>query len=222
MRIAKAGYPFIIYELIVGILAFWALQHSRSAAWATIYGAVSGLAFLLAAFCAYFFRDPKRVVPKGDGLVLSPADGRIVAIEEGRDAAYAEPVWIMRIFLSVFDPHIQRMPVAGTVRKITYKTGKFLDARHPQAHFENEQNRLEIEPAGRLKSTPIIVTQIAGLIARRIVCWVSEGQSLETGAQFGLIRFGSQVDVVFPKSVRFKVKAGDRVEAGSTILADIP
>jgi phosphatidylserine decarboxylase len=216
MRIAKAGWPFVLGGLLAAALLCGLASHFES----VIVGMLAGVALLASAFCAYFFRDPPRVIPSGDQLIVSPADGKIVAIEEGTDPAYTDPVWVMRIFLSVFDPHIQRMPVAGRVEKIKYTKGKFLDARHPQAHFENEQNRLEIRPMGRPSATPIVVTQIAGLIARRIVCWVKEGETLKSGEQFGLIRFGSQVDIVFPKTVVFKVKAGDRVEAGSTVLAE--
>jgi phosphatidylserine decarboxylase len=216
MRIAKAGWPFVLGGLLAGALLCGLAAYFESA----FIGTIAGVAFFGAGFCAYFFRDPTRVIPSGDHLIVSPADGKIVAIEEGKDPAYTEPVWVMRIFLSVFDPHIQRMPVTGRVEKIKYTPGKFLDARHPRAHFENEQNRLEIRPLGRPSATPIVVTQIAGLIARRIVCWVQEGQTLKAGEQFGLIRFGSQVDVVFPKTVQLKVKTGDRVEAGSTVLAE--
>jgi phosphatidylserine decarboxylase len=216
MRLAKAGYPFVVGCLIVAII----FSLSASAFGGVFLGMLAGAAFLAAGFCAYFFRDPPRVIPQGEHLVLSPADGKVMEVIEGTDAAFTEPVWILRIFLSVFDPHIQRLPVAGTVQAIRYKTGKFLDARDPKACFENEQNRVEVRPASSRIKGPIIVTQIAGLIARRIICWVKEGQSMATGEQFGLIRFGSQVDVVLAKSLTIKVKAGDRVEAGSSVIAE--
>jgi len=212
MRIAKQGYPFIVGSAAAGLVALLLAKSLGNVA----LGMLSGVLFLLAAFCAYFFRDPSRIIPRGDHLILSPADGKVMEIVEGKDPAFDQPVWIMRIFLSVFDPHIQRMPVGGKVEAMTYTKGKFLDARDPKACFENEQNRVEINsPRGR-----IVVTQIAGLIARRIVWWVREGQSLAAGEQFGLIRFGSQVDVVLPKTVQFRVKAGDRVEAGSSVIAE--
>src|SRR6185295_11466479 len=119
--------------------------------------------------------------------------------------------WIIRIFLSIFDPHLQRAPLAGKVIRMTYTTGKFLDARDPRAPFENERHEIEFEPKN-LKG-PVVVTQIAGLIARRIVWWLREGQSLSAGEQFGLIRFGSQVDISFPVTANVRIKAGDRVEA---------
>lgn len=212
MRICKAGWPFIIGCLLcAAALAF--LSHSFASAW---LGLASGTAFLAAAFCAYFFRDPFRRIPAGEGLVLSPADGKIMEIADVRDAVSREPVWVMRIFLSVFEPHLQRAPVGGRVRSIAYKKGRFLDARDPQAAFENEQNRIVIEGMGE----PVVVTQIAGLIARRIVCWVTEGQTVAAGERIGLIRFGSQVDLVLPKSLNLRVKAGDHVTAGDTVIAE--
>lgn len=216
MRIAKAGWPFVLGCLAVGGVITALAQGFQSVR----LGGVAGIPFLGAAFCAYFFRDPYREIPPGDHLVLSPADGKILEIVEGIDPVSSQPVWVLRIFLSVFDPHIQRSPVAGRVQSIQYKTGRFLDARHPQACFENEQNRIELRPSGPL-GAPLVVTQIAGLIARRIVCWVQEGQTLRAGEPVGLIRFGSQVDMVIAKSVRLKVKTGDLVKAGSSIVAEV-
>jgi len=219
---------FILGFLVIG-LVFLGLGigiHNTS------FGTSAGIDFIATAFCVYFFRDPARVIPLGEKLILSPADGKIMEIVEGKDPMTTEPVWILRIFLSVFEPHLQRSPVAGKIRAIRYKTGKFLDARDPQAAFENEQNRIEIEPSpptplpggegGRKPGEGIIVvTQIAGLIARRIVCWVKEGQSIQAGERMGLIRFGSQVDMVFLKSAKLRVKTGDFVTAGDTVIAEI-
>ena len=215
MRIVREGWPFILGCLIASDLFLAGAIVLKS-------GALAGLAlvlFLATAFCLYFFRDPARVIPLGERLILSPADGKILEIIEGKDSIAAGPVWILRIFLSVFDPHLQRSPVVGRVTAIQYKKGKFLDARDPQAPFVNEQNRIEIvSSSGNLT---LVVTQIAGLIARRIVCWVKEGQTVQAGERIGMIRFGSQVDVVMPKSVMLKVKAGDVVTAGDTVLAEI-
>jgi phosphatidylserine decarboxylase len=127
------------------------------------------------------------------------------------------PVWLVRIFLSVFDPHLQRVPVAGTVKSIRYTKGKFLDARDPKAHVENEQNRIEFTTSLGV----ISVTQIAGLIARRIVWWIKEGDQLALGQTYGLIRFGSQVDMTFPASAKPRIRVGQRVEAGETVIADL-
>jgi phosphatidylserine decarboxylase len=211
MRVCKQGWPFVIGCLLPGgvFLMLGGFFGISFLVW------LSGLAFLAAAYCAYFFRDPRRTIPAGDKLILSPADGKILEVSQTQDNGVQ--VWLVRIFLSVFDPHLQRAPMQGQVRAIRYTKGRFLDARDPKAHFENEQNRLEIaSPAGT-----ITVTQIAGLIARRIVCWVNEGYTLKAGEQFGLIRFGSQVDLTFPAFAKPKVKVGDRVEAGQTILAEL-
>jgi phosphatidylserine decarboxylase len=215
MRIVREGWPFILGCLVASDLFLLGGGLLKS----TLCVVLAVLLFIATLFCAYFFRDPARVIPEDAKLILSPADGKIMEIVEGKDAIASEPVWILRIFLSVFEPHLQRSPVAGKIRMIAYKKGKFLDARDPQAAFENEQNRIEISSnTGPLN---LVVTQIAGLIARRIVCWVKEGQEVQAGERIGLIRFGSQVDVVMPKSSKLKVKAGDFVTAGDTVLAEI-
>jgi phosphatidylserine decarboxylase len=216
MRIAKAGWPFILGCSFIGAVVA-ALAHAFECPY---FGTLSGLLFLSAGFCVYFFRNPFRQIPRGENLIVSPADGKIMEIVEGTDPVSAQPVWILRIFLSVFDVHVQRAPVAGRVQAVRYKTGRFLDARDPKACFENEQNRIEFAPEGKL-STPLVVTQIAGLIARRIVCWVREGQQVAAGELIGLIRFGSQVDLVIPKSVQLKVKTGDCVKGGSSVIAEV-
>src|SRR6266850_1362098 len=143
MKIVREGWPLIIWESVMGVIALWSASQAHTQAFATIFGMISGFAFLLAAFCAYFFRDPARVIPKGEKFLLAPADGKILEVIEGKDAISSGPVWILRIFLSVFEPHLQRSPVAGQVQAIRYTKGKFLDARDPKAPFENEQNRIE-------------------------------------------------------------------------------
>jgi phosphatidylserine decarboxylase len=213
MRIVREGWAFILVCLVAADLFLLPAIYYRS----RFCVVVAALFFLATGFCVYFFRDPERVIPKGENLILSPADGRILEIIQGKDPIAAETVWIMRIFLSVFEPHLQRSPISGTVQAITYKTGKFLDARNPKAPFENEQNRIEIVSESGKYS--LVVTQIAGLIARRIVCWVMQGQAVQAGQRIGLIRFGSQVDLVLPKTAVLKVKAGDFVTAGNSVLA---
>ena len=211
MRIVKEGWPFILGCLVASDLFLLGSIFLKRGFWLFVVLAI--VFFVLTVFCAYFFRDPARVIPQDEKLILSPADGKILEIIEGKDPGFAEPVWILRIFLSVFEPHLQRSPVKGRVKAIAYKKGKFLDARDPQAPFQNEQNRIEIGG--------VVITQIAGLIARRIVCWVKEGQSVQAGEKIGLIRFGSQVDMVFPKNVTLRVKTGDFVTAGDTVIAEI-
>lgn len=172
------------------------------------------LSLLAAAFCLYFFRDFDRSTTADDSLVYSPGDGRVLDASQTEitaDGTYR----VIRIFLSVLDGHVQRSPVKGTVAKVEYKKGLFWDARDPRAHVENEQNSVTIAtPHGT-----VLVKQIAGLIARRIVCWVKEGSKLDQGERYGLIRFGSQVDVLLPTSVEVLVKNGDRVVGGETVLA---
>ncbi len=213
MRIVREGWPFILGSLAASGFFLLGSVFLRS----TIGVIYAVLLFLAAAFCVYFFRDPARVIPAGKNLLLAPADGKILEIVEGEDAISSGPVWILRIFLSVFEPHIQRSPVAGAVKRIAYQKGIFLDARNPRAAFENEQNRIAIGQG----EGAVVVTQIAGLIARRIVCWVKEGQYIQAGERIGLIRFGSQVDMVFPRNAKLRVKAGDFVTAGDTVIADL-
>lgn len=163
----------------------------------------------LALFCVYFFRDFNRNTIIDEFAIYSPGDGRVlevVDVDQGHN---------IRIFLSVLDGHVQRSPVKGTVEKVEYKKGKFLDARDPHAHLENEQNLVTLNSAkGKL-----IVNQIAGLIARRIVCWVKPGDQLDQGERYGLIRFGSQVDVIVPKGTKIFVKPQQRVVGGETVIA---
>jgi phosphatidylserine decarboxylase len=215
MRIVREGWSPIIKSLIASDIFLTAAIICKSPA-----GVVFAVLFFIATgFCIYFFRDPERVVPTGERLILAPADGKILEIVEGKDAVSPDSVWIIRIFLSVFEPHLQRSPISGRVINVRYTKGKFLDARDPKAAFENEQNRIVIvSDSGKLA---VAVTQIAGLIARRIVCWVGEGSRVKAGQRIGLIKFGSQVDVALPKSLKLSVKAGDHVIAGETVIADL-
>ena len=216
MRLCSEGYPFIGGTFAATVL-LWILAaffHSP------VIGFITGLAFLAMLFCIWFFRDPARMIPPGDRLILSPAYGKVMQIAEAVDPQTHEKTWVIHIFLSVFDPHMQLAPVSGRVTKVTYTTGKFLDARDPKASFENEQNRMEIQPSAAALKSPVIVTQIAGLIARRILCDVRENQTVKPGEKIGLIRFGSQVDMILPPNIAWRVKAGDLVEGGM-ILAEI-
>jgi phosphatidylserine decarboxylase len=211
MRIAAEGWPFIGGCLVAAAVFFLGARSFHS----VTLGVLTGVAVLAALFCTYFFRDPERTVPTGAGLILSPADGRVLEIVEEKDAA-SNPVRVVRIFLSVFDVHTQRAPFNATVGTVRYVPGKFLDARDPRAPFENEQNHIELKTD--MVDGSVTVTQIAGLIARRIVCQVKTGQQVVAGQRLGLIRFGSQVDVTLPMSVDVRVKQGERVAAGLTIL----
>jgi phosphatidylserine decarboxylase len=165
--------------------------------------------YLLAAFCLYFFRDPDRVVPQGP-VAVSPADGKVVAV-------VPEPPGLTRIsiFLNVFDVHVNRSPVGGVVTDVKYSRGKFLVASREKASVENEQNTITVDHDGSF----VVFKQIAGLIARRIVCTKKPGDRVETGERIGLIKFGSRMDVVFGPEWKITVKPGERVEAGASIIA---
>lgn len=174
----------------------------------------------LTVWCYYFFRDPKRAVPQGAGLVVSPADGVISLIERAvpPEELGMGPEALLRVsvFMSVFNCHVNRTPVAGTIGAMAYRPGKFLNASLDKASVDNERNSLRIDlPDGR----QIAVVQIAGLVARRIMWWVSEGQGLRTGERFGLIRFGSRLDVYLPEGVEPQVALGQTMVAGETVMA---
>lgn len=182
-----------------------------------LLGTVSGLFF---GFCLYFFRDPKRHTPARSDIAVAPADGRIVSVEKIAPPAELDmgttPVWRIATFLSVLDVHVNRMPAAGTVARVAYHPGQFLNASLDKASELNERNALSlILPDGRM----IAVVQIAGLIARRIVCSVSEGMKIEAGERFGLIRFGSRTDLYLPPGVEPLVSVGQTMIGGETVMA---
>lgn len=176
----------------------------------------------LTVWCYYFFRDPKRSVPQGRGLIVSPADGVVSLIERAvppaeLGAGHAELTRVS-VFMSVFNCHVNRAPTASRVLKMAYRPGKFFNAAMDKASTDNERNSLLLElPDGR----HLIVVQIAGLVARRIVPFVSEGQGLRTGERFGLIRFGSRLDVYLPEGVEPLVALGQTMVAGETVLAEL-
>jgi phosphatidylserine decarboxylase len=204
------GYKFLAIGAVVTLLLFLLLP---PLAW---------LAALATAFLAYFFRDPARVTPLRDGLVIASGDGRITAIERVRPPAElglgeAERTRIST-FLSVFDVHINRAPVAGRITRSIYVPGSFFNAAHDKASEENERRGIVIATAA---GADIAVVQIAGLIARRIVTFVSEGESVGVGQRFGLIRFGSRVDVYLPPGRSALVSIGQRAVGGETVLADL-
>jgi phosphatidylserine decarboxylase len=165
--------------------------------------------YLLAVFCIYFFRDPERSVPPG-ALLVAPADGRIVSLRQ-----LGPREMRVSIFLNIFNVHVNRAPIAGTITDVFYQKGKFLVASHEAASTENEQNTLVIEGLG----TRVVCRQIAGLIARRIVCYKQPGDIVAAGERIGYIRFGSRVDVIFGPEWTFIAKIGDKVSAGATVLA---
>lgn len=176
----------------------------------------------LTVWCYYFFRDPPRAVPQGEGLVVSPADGVVSLIEQAVPPPELgmEPVALTRVsvFMSVFNCHVNRAPTEGRVAAVAYRPGKFLNASLDKASEDNERNGLCLElPDGR----KLAVVQIAGLVARRILCWVRVGQGLRTGERFGLIRFGSRLDVYLPPGVACLVAIGQTMVAGETVIAEL-
>ncbi|MEK6717261.1 MAG: phosphatidylserine decarboxylase [candidate division NC10 bacterium] len=175
---------------------------------------------LLAAFLVYFFRDPERAIPQGERLILAPADGRIVAIKPFPDwkGPFGEPLTRVSIFLSVLDVHVNRAPLTSMVNAVTHSPGRFVAAWGEAASAENEQTLIHFaSPDG-----DVWVKQIAGLLARRIVCRVTPGQKVSAGDRIGLIRFGSRVDCILPATAELKVRRGQSVKGGNTILGVIP
>ncbi len=204
MKIDRAGYPFIGGAVVPAVIA----AASRRPALATSLA-------LLGGFFAYFFRDPDRRVPQDPGLVVSPADGKVM-IAGPTDHRWAPPGdWKqVTIFLSPMDVHINRTPVEGRITRIEYRPGKFLPA-YDQGSNDNELNELWLESNGRI----VVVRQVVGILARRIVCRVVEGQQLARGERIGLMKFGSRMDVFLPPDAELRVAVGELVVAGETVLA---
>jgi len=196
----KEGFPFIIIPIVIalifGFFQFWI---------------VAALFVLLAGFMAYFFRDPRRTVPIGDGIIVSAADGRVTRIDEDENGK------LVSVFLSPVDVHINRAPISGKITKIEYIRGKKSPATSNQASFTNERNSLTIEN----ERISVVCTQIAGIVARRIVFWSKLGDELELGQKFGMIKFSSRTDLLLPAGVELMVKIGDRVVGGETIIAKL-
>ena len=199
----------IFYGLGLGVVAavVWALTHST---------ALTLLPVLLALFFLWFFRDPERSIPAGLGEIVSPADGVVTEAEWIETAAGSR--LRLSIFLNVFDVHVNRAPVAGTVKAVEYREGSFLNAMKPESVIMNEQTLVVIDAGGY----EVSYKQIAGLLARRIVCSVKVGDRLERGQRVGMIKFGSRTDVLMPAEAVPQVKSGARVRGGSTVLAVLP
>jgi phosphatidylserine decarboxylase len=205
---AKEGFPFIGTAAGVTLCAGWL-------GWTPV--AVIGAGLTL--FVSWFFRNPARVVPEGAGLVVAPGDGKVIAIEEEFEPRYLKEKSLrITIFLNVFDVHINRIPCEGTIEDVQYQPGLFLVASKPEATVKNEQNALMIKTTSGVK---VLCVQVAGLIARRIVCWVSPKDRAIRGERYGLIRFGSRMDTFLPLGTNVRVAVGDRVKGGETILGDL-
>lgn len=203
--VALEGTPFILFAAFATLIMA-ILDHTA----ATMIG------LFITTFTLYFFRDPSRVVPDEVDVVVSPADGRIILVEQVVDDRYLETrVQKVSIFMNVFDVHVNRVPFAGQVERIIYSPGRFYSADSPRAGLENETCAVVLDGG---QGRRLAFVQMAGLIARRIVCWAEKGDELRKGSRFGLIRFGSRVDLYLPLELRLEVGMGQRVKAGQTIL----
>jgi phosphatidylserine decarboxylase len=205
--LAKEGWPFIAASLIISVLIF----HFGNL-W------VSLPFVLISIFVIQFFRDPKRTIPSGQNLVICPADGKVICVEECHDVYQDVNSIKVSIFMNVFNVHSNRSPVDGLVEKIDYYPGKFINADFDKASTENERNAIIMKLANGQKIT---VVQVAGLIARRILCYAKVNQNLVRGERYGFIRFGSRVDVYLPLNSQVEVTIGQKVKATETILAKL-
>jgi len=202
--IAAEGWPFIIpLSIVTGLLFAFGWKNTAL------------VSLVLTLFVLFFFRDPDRAIPEGKGIVVSPADGKVIVIKDIYEPAYLkQEVTQISIFLSVFNVHVNRAPIGGAVEVVKYNPGKFHVASVDKASLDNEQTAMLIA-SGKDK---ILVKQIAGLIARRIICYARPGDTIKTGERYGLIRFGSRVDLFLPRTAEIKVKLGDRVRGAQDII----
>ena len=201
MRLAREGLPYILTPALLSIILL-----------AVGYWYVAIPFVLLSGFMAYFFRDPKRVPPSDPNVIVSPADGRVTRVTQLAPGGNSST--LISIFLSPLDVHINRAPIAGKITDISYTKGKFLMATDERASLVNEQNALTIEG----NSITIVCKQIAGILARRIICWKHSGEVVALGERFGLIKFSSRTDVIVPESVQVLVTPGMRVKGGTTVI----
>lgn len=201
----KEGYKFAVAPLGLGVLAL-----------ALRWNWTGGILVFLAAFILYFFRDPERIVPADPAVVVSPADGRVMEIVD--QAMGSRPGRRVSIFLAIWDVHVNRAPLAGRIRKLEYRPGRFLAAMRSRASAENEQNVIHLST----ERGEIVLKQIAGWIARRVLCWKAEGDTVALGERVGMIRFGSRVDIWLPLEAEIVVRPGQHVAGGSSILARWP
>jgi phosphatidylserine decarboxylase len=201
----KEGYYFGLPPLALSFAAFF--LH---------WTVVAVILVFLASFVFYFFRDPERAIPSEPGALVSPADGRVVVVTEEENAESVGKR--ISVFLAIWNVHVNRSPEAGTIAAMDYRPGKFLAAMRERASFENEQNVISLSTA----AGEIVFKQIAGLIARRVVCWKKPGDIVRRGERIGLVRFGSRVDMWVPSGTEILVKVGDNVKGGSSVLARVP
>lgn len=207
--IALEGYPFILFSgFVTLILATLELE----------YAALSAL--VLSGFILWFFRDPERVTPQDSNAVICPADGKIIIADTILDERFLhKEVMKISIFMNVFNVHVNRFPLGGKIRKVVLKPGRFYSADTEKGALQNEYCAMTVRTD---KNMEYCVVQVAGLIARRIICWAEQGDTLQSGQRYGLIRFGSRVDIYLPTDIQLSVKKGDKVRAGETVLGLLP
>lgn len=205
--LAREGWPYIAASVLAAILVWFFFGFAWSLP-----------VWLIVIFVVQFFRDPPRPVPAQPNAVLSPADGRIVRVQKTIDPYTQAETLLVSVFMNVFNAHSNRSPVDGTIERVVYQSGTFVNADLDKASSENERNALVVKLPG---GDRISVVQVAGLIARRILCYVKAGEAMTRGQRYGFIRFGSRVDVYLPLSARPKVAVGDKVYATSTVIAEL-
>jgi phosphatidylserine decarboxylase len=207
--LAREGFPFVLSSAVVTLIL-----------WMLGWNLLGVLGMLLTLFIAYFFRNPRREIPRDENAIVSPADGRIIHVGECLEDRFLKAKALkVSIFMSVFDVHLNRVPVSGKIIERSYNPGKFLVASREKSSLLNEQNALILETADRWR---IVFIQIAGLIARRIVCYAKTGDALTKGEIFGMIRFGSRVDLYLPPDVKALVRVGQHVKGGESIIGVRP
>lgn len=204
--IAREGWPHLAIATVFALVVSY------------FFGWWSLIAWVIVIFILQFFRDPPRTAPEGQGLVLSPADGRVIKVEKTHDPYLGREAILISVFMNVFNVHSNRSPVDGVISDIWYFPGKFVNADLDKASSDNERNAMHIKTAS---GRDITCVQVAGLIARRILCYVSKGDALAKGQRYGFIRFGSRVDIYLPLDAKVKASIGDTVAATSTILAEL-
>jgi phosphatidylserine decarboxylase len=215
MTIHREGYKYIIIATVLFALIAWTNQHFLIDFW-WAYWPIQVVFFLLWLWIVWFFRIPDRSFTQGDHLIVAPADGKVVVIEETTETEYFKDKRIqVSIFMSPLNVHVNRSPIKGEIKYMKYHPGKYLVAWHPKSSTENERTTVVV---GNSKTT-LLMRQIAGALARRICYYVKEGQEIEQNEEFGFIRFGSRVDIYFPIGTQIDVKIGQKVEGGMTILA---
>ena len=205
--VAREGWPFLTISLVVAIAATWFIGWWSVPFWIVYF------------FILQFFRDPPREVPQGEGLVLCPADGRVLVVGKAQDPYRNVEALKMSVFMNVFNVHSNRSPVDAVVKDVIYAKGLFVNASFDKASSDNERNALVLRTDAGVE---ISCVQVAGLIARRILCYVKPGERLTRGQRYGFIRFGSRVDVYLPPGSTPRVAIGDKVKATTTVLAELP